>query len=74
MYRGCANPLTPIPDWWIESAAQTLGFEAQQAETPYSDFERHLSVDGPGAAASPHGRRPGISRDSPQLARSSRPI
>jgi ATP-binding cassette subfamily B protein len=44
---GCVNPQPPIPDWWIESAAQTLGFEAQPAETPYADFERHLSVMGP---------------------------
>ncbi|MGA2880053.1 MAG: ABC transporter ATP-binding protein [Bryobacteraceae bacterium] len=32
---------------WLESAALTMGFEAQPAETPYSDFERHLSVLGP---------------------------
>ncbi len=48
-------PQPPIPDWWIESAAQTLGFEAQPAETPYSDFERHLSVMGPALLQVPTG-------------------
>jgi ATP-binding cassette subfamily B protein len=43
-----ANPQPPIPQGigslarWLESAALTLGFEAQPSETPYSDFERHL--------------------------------
>jgi len=50
---GVANPQSPIPGGvdglahWLESAALTMGFEAQPAETPYSDFERHLSVLGP---------------------------
>ncbi len=39
---GVANPQSPISDWWIESAALTIGFEAQPAETTYSDFERQL--------------------------------
>jgi ATP-binding cassette subfamily B protein len=55
---GCANPQSSIPDWWIESAAQTLGFEAQPAETPYSDFERHLSVMGPALLHVPTGAGP----------------
>jgi ATP-binding cassette subfamily B protein len=32
---------------WIESAALSMGFEAQPAETPYSDFERQLPRMGP---------------------------
>ena len=32
---------------WIESAALSIGFEAQAAETPYSDFERQLHRMGP---------------------------
>jgi ATP-binding cassette, subfamily B, bacterial len=32
---------------WLESAALTLGFEAQPSETPYSDFERQLRHMGP---------------------------
>jgi len=55
---GCPNPQPPIPDWWIESAAQTLGFEAQPAETPYSDFERHLSAMGPALLQVPTGAGP----------------
>jgi ATP-binding cassette subfamily B protein len=55
---GSANPQLPIPDWWIESAAQTLGFEAQPAETPYSDFESHLSVMGPALLHVPTGAGP----------------
>lgn len=45
-----ANPQSPIPNdlgRWLESAALTLGFEAQPAETPYSDFERQLPRMGP---------------------------
>ncbi len=34
-------------DHWLESAALTLGFEAQPAETTYADFERHLLQMGP---------------------------
>jgi ATP-binding cassette subfamily B protein len=47
------NPPAPIqrdPDAltnWLESAALTMGFEAQPAETPYADFERHLRQMGP---------------------------
>ena len=47
------NPQRPIPSSidslgrWIESAALTLGFEAQPAETPYSAFERQLPHMGP---------------------------
>jgi ATP-binding cassette subfamily B protein len=32
---------------WIESTALSMGFEAQPAETPYSDFERQLHRMGP---------------------------
>jgi ATP-binding cassette, subfamily B, bacterial len=32
---------------WLESAALSIGFEAQPAETPYSDFERQLPHMGP---------------------------
>lgn len=32
---------------WIESAALTMGFEAQPAETTYADLERHLRQMGP---------------------------
>ena len=32
---------------WIESAALTMGFEAQPAEAPYADFERRLPQMGP---------------------------
>ena len=45
-----ANPQSPTPDdvfHWIESAALTIGFEAQPAETPYSDFEPQLPNMGP---------------------------
>jgi ATP-binding cassette subfamily B protein len=51
------NPPFPIPPrpealpdalaHWLESAAQTLGLEAQPAETTYADFERHLRHMGP---------------------------
>ncbi len=50
---GSANPQPPTPQSlealarWIESAAQTLGFEAQPAETPYADLERQLDRMGP---------------------------
>jgi ATP-binding cassette subfamily B protein len=32
---------------WLESAALTLGYEAQPSETPYSDFDRQLPHMGP---------------------------
>jgi len=48
---GVANPQSPISDWWIESAALTTGFEAQPAETTYSDFERQLPHMGPALIA-----------------------
>jgi ATP-binding cassette, subfamily B, bacterial len=32
---------------WLESAALSIGFEAQPAETPYSDFEHDLRRMGP---------------------------
>ncbi len=44
------NPQSPIPDdlfRWIETAALTIGLEAQPAESPYSDFERQLPSMGP---------------------------
>jgi len=50
---GAPNPQPPIPyrlealAHWLESAALTMGVEAQPAETSYSDFERHLSHMGP---------------------------
>jgi ATP-binding cassette subfamily B protein len=34
-------------DQWLESAALTMGFEAQPTETTYSDFDRHLRQIGP---------------------------
>jgi ATP-binding cassette, subfamily B, bacterial len=49
---GSPNPQTPIPDSWIESAALTLGYEAQPAETPYADLERQLDHMGPALIAS----------------------
>jgi ATP-binding cassette subfamily B protein len=48
-----ANPQPPISQSpealarWLESAAQTVGFEAQPAETPYADLERQLDHMGP---------------------------
>src|SRR5580704_15015712 len=48
---GAPNPQSPIPDSWIESAAQTLGFEAQPAETSYAEFERQLGRMGPALIA-----------------------
>jgi ATP-binding cassette, subfamily B, bacterial len=48
-----ADPQSPIPRGvdslarWLESAALSIGFEAQPAETPYSDFERQLPRMGP---------------------------
>ena len=48
---GAPNPQSPTPDSWIESAAQTLGFEAQPAETSYAEFERQLSRMGPALIA-----------------------
>jgi ATP-binding cassette, subfamily B, bacterial len=50
---GSANPQPPIPQRlealanWLESAALTMGFEAQPAETTYAAFERHLRQIGP---------------------------
>ena len=32
---------------WLEAAARSLGVEAQPAETPYPDLERHLPAMGP---------------------------
>ena len=46
-----ANPPSPVGDWWIESAAQTVGFEAQPAETTYADLERQLDHMGPALIA-----------------------
>jgi hypothetical protein len=48
---GSPNAQSPAPDWWIESAAQTLGFEAQPAETSYVEFERQLDHMGPALIA-----------------------
>ncbi len=48
---GCPNPQSPIPTAWIESAAQTLGLEAQPAETTYAEFELQLSHMGPALIA-----------------------
>jgi ATP-binding cassette, subfamily B, bacterial len=48
---GSANPQSPIPNWWIESAAQVLGFEAQPTETTYADFDRQLGGMGPAVIA-----------------------
>jgi ATP-binding cassette subfamily B protein len=48
---GPPNPHPPIPDSWIERAALTLGFEAQPAESTYSDFERQLPHMGPALIA-----------------------
>jgi len=48
---GAPNPQFPIPDSWIESAAQTLGIEAQPAETSYAEFERQLNRMGPALIA-----------------------
>ncbi len=48
---GCPNPQSPIPDSWLESAAQTLGFEAQPAETSYAEFDRQLGRMGPALIA-----------------------
>jgi ATP-binding cassette, subfamily B, bacterial len=48
-----ANPQSPTPQGvdalahWLESAALTIGFEAQPAETTYADFERDLPHMGP---------------------------
>ena len=45
-----ANPQSPIPNdlsHWLDSAALTMGFEAQPAETPYIEFEHHLRHIGP---------------------------
>jgi len=48
-----ANPQSPIHgdidslSRWLESAALAMGFEAQPVETPYSDFDRHLTKMGP---------------------------
>jgi ATP-binding cassette, subfamily B, bacterial len=45
-----ADPQSPTPNdvfHWLETAALTIGLEAQPAETPYSDFERQLPHVGP---------------------------
>ncbi len=45
-----ANPQSQVSEdvfRWLETAALTIGFEAQPAETPYSDFERQLPHMGP---------------------------
>jgi ATP-binding cassette, subfamily B, bacterial len=58
------NPRPPISSSidslarWIESAALTLGFEAQPAETPYSDFERQLPHMGPALIHIPTSKGP----------------
>src|SRR5579862_3894434 len=45
---GLANPQIPADIFhWLESAALAMGFEAQPAETPYSDFDRQLRHMGP---------------------------
>jgi len=50
---GPANPQSPILEGvdalaqWLESAALTIGFEAQPAETTYAEFDRHLRRLGP---------------------------
>src|ERR1700722_707438 len=48
---GVANPQSPISDSWIESAALTMGFEAQPSESTYSEFERQLPHMGPALIA-----------------------
>jgi ATP-binding cassette subfamily B protein len=54
---GAPNPQHPNPGdldalaRWIESAAQTLGFEAQPAETSYAELERQLVHMGPALIA-----------------------
>jgi ATP-binding cassette, subfamily B, bacterial len=48
---GVANPQSPIPDSWLESAALILGFEAQPAETTYAEFEHQLPHMGPALIA-----------------------
>jgi len=59
-----ANPQSPIPQGvdslarWLESAALSIGFEAQPAETPYSDFERQLPHMGPALIHVPTGADP----------------
>ena len=58
---------------WLESAALTLGFEAQPAETPYADFERHLPTHGPRAHPHPTESARHFSRFFPAQ-RCSRPI
>ncbi len=61
------NPQPPIPSSinslgrWIESAALTLGFEAQPSETPYSDFERQLPHMGPALIHIPTDAAGGVS-------------
>jgi ATP-binding cassette subfamily B protein len=53
---GVANPQSPIPERaipiealsrWLESAALTMGFEAQPAETTYAEFDLQLRHLGP---------------------------
>jgi len=59
-----ANPQSPIPQGvdalahWLESAALTIGFEAQPAETTYADFERQLQHMGPALIHIPTGTGP----------------
>jgi ATP-binding cassette subfamily B protein len=45
---------------WLESAAQTLGVEAQPTETPYSDLEHHLQSLGPALIHISTGDGPGF--------------
>jgi ATP-binding cassette, subfamily B, bacterial len=60
------NPQPPIPQHldalaqWLESAALTMGFEAQPAETTYADFERHLKHIGPALLHVPTDSGPGF--------------
>ena len=73
-----ANPQSPIPE--LTSAIgsnpprSAMGFEAQPAETTYSDFERDMRSHGPGFDARPHRRWSGVSSDSSRLDDCSRPI
>ena len=78
-----ASPLvaTPPPDAdidvlarWLESAALTMGFEAQPAETTYADFDRHSPSHGPSPAPCSDRFRPQLSRDPARLDACSRPI
>src|ERR1700677_3355329 len=61
-----ANPQPPITQRlealanWLESAALTMGFEAQPAETTYADFEQHLKHIGPALLHVPTDSGPGF--------------